>query len=65
MLGVRTTQNISVQSRTIEPSNKNRLLDSITLPNYEFTIKSPEFKKEGEEFIIWFLEGILEKNKLY
>jgi len=49
----------------MKADEKNRLLDSITLPNYEFTIKSPEFKKEGEEFIIWFLEGILEKNKLY
>ena len=49
----------------MKADEKNRLLDSITLPNYEFIIKSPEFKKEGEEFIIWFLEGILEKNPNY
>lgn len=44
---------------------KNRFLDNITLPNYEFVIKSPEFNREGEEFIIWFFEGILEKNPNY
>lgn len=44
---------------------KNRSLNSITLPNYEFNIKSPEFQKEGEAFTIWFLEGILEKNPDY
>lgn len=44
---------------------KNRSLNSITLPNYEFNIKSPEFQKKGEAFTIWFLEGILEKNPDY
>ncbi|OHB83126.1 MAG: hypothetical protein A3J73_05410 [Planctomycetes bacterium RIFCSPHIGHO2_02_FULL_38_41] len=28
-------------------------------------MKSPEFKKDGEEFNIWFLEGILEKSPNY
>ncbi len=44
---------------------KNRFLNSITLPNYEFVISLPEFKKEGEEFTIWFLEGVLERNPEY
>src|SRR5574341_481667 len=42
--------------------SKNRFLNPITLPNYEFIINSPEFKKEGEEFTIWFFEDIIEKN---
>ena len=49
----------------METEGKNRSINSITLPNYKFTIKSGEFKKEGEEFTIWFLEGILEKNPNY
>lgn len=44
---------------------KDRFLDAIMLPNYDFTINSPEFKKEGEDFTIWFFEGILEKNPNY
>lgn len=44
---------------------KNKPFNSITLPSYKFTISSPEFKKEGEEFTIWFFEGILEKNPNY
>lgn len=43
----------------------NRFLNSITLPYYEFTLKSPEFRREGEEFVIWFLEGVLEHNPDY
>lgn len=49
----------------METKAKNRALNPITLPNYEFTIKSEVFKKEGEEFTIWFLEGVLEKNPDY
>ncbi|KXK30116.1 MAG: hypothetical protein UZ01_01589 [Candidatus Brocadia sinica] len=49
----------------MKTETKNRFLNSITLPNYEFIITAPEFKKEGEEFIIWFFEGILEKNPNY
>lgn len=49
----------------METKAKNRFINSITLPHYEFTIKSTAFKKEGEEFTIWFLEGILEKNPNY
>ena len=49
----------------MEAKAKNRALNPITLPNYEFTIKSEVFKKEGEEFTIWFLEGVLEKNPDY
>ncbi|MGQ3684867.1 MAG: tetratricopeptide repeat protein [Candidatus Loosdrechtia sp.] len=43
----------------------NRFFSSITLPHYEFVLKSPEFGREGDEFIIWFLEGILEQNPNY
>ena len=49
----------------METKAKNRFINPITLPHYEFTIKSTAFKKEGEEFTIWFLEGILEKNPNY
>ncbi len=49
----------------MKTKTKNRLLTSITLPNYEFIINSPEFKKEGEEFTLWFLEGIIERNPNY
>ena len=49
----------------METKAKNRALNPITLPNYEFIIKSEVFKKEGEEFTIWFLEGVLEKNPDY
>ena len=45
--------------------SENRFLNSITLPNYEFIINSSEFKKEGEEFTIWFFENIIEKNPNY
>ncbi len=44
---------------------KSRSFNSITLPNYDFTLNAPEFKKEGEEFTIWFFEGILERNPNY
>lgn len=49
----------------MKTETKNRFLNSITLPNYEFIINSPEFQKEGEEFTIWFFEGILEGNPNY
>ncbi len=49
----------------METKAKNRLSGQITLPNYEFTLKSSEFKRDGEEFTIWFFEGILENNPNY
>lgn len=49
----------------MEIEAKNRFLTSITLPDYEFVINLPEFKREGEEFTVWFLEGILEDNPNY
>lgn len=54
-----------LRNHTMKTETKNRFLNTITLPNYEFTINSPEFKKEGEEFTIWFFEGILERNPNY
>ncbi len=38
---------------------------SIKIPEYEFTLKSPEFQKKDEEFVIWFLEGVLEIHPDY
>ncbi|BBO19036.1 conserved hypothetical protein [Candidatus Brocadia pituitae] len=49
----------------MKTDTKNRFLNSITLPNYDFVLNAPEFKKEGEEFTIWFFEGILEQNPNY
>lgn len=44
---------------------KNRFLNTVTLPNYDFALNAPEFKKEGEEFTVWFFEGILERHPNY
>lgn len=44
---------------------KNRFLNTVTLPNYDFVLNAPEFKKEGEEFTVWFFEGILERHPNY
>ncbi|MFQ5861596.1 MAG: tetratricopeptide repeat protein [Candidatus Brocadiales bacterium] len=38
---------------------------SITLPQYSFQLRSDEFKRPGEDFTIWFLEGVLENNPNY
>lgn len=43
----------------------NRFLNTVTLPNYDFVLNAPEFKKEGEEFTVWFFEGILERHPNY
>lgn len=40
-------------------------LPPITAPKYSFTIRDPEFKKNDDEFLIWFLEGVLEKYPDY
>lgn len=37
----------------------------IILPHYNFRIKSKEFSRSGEDFTIWFMEGILEENPNY
>jgi tetratricopeptide (TPR) repeat protein len=37
----------------------------ITTPKYNFTINDPEFKKDEDEFLIWFLEGVLESYPDY
>ena len=49
----------------MEKESSDRFFGTITLPNYEFTIKSHEFQKEGEDFILWFFEGIIEENPNY
>ncbi|OHB35455.1 MAG: hypothetical protein A2Y08_03745 [Planctomycetes bacterium GWA2_40_7] len=35
------------------------------IPEYEFDLKTPDFRKTDDEFIIWFLEGVLEKYPSY
>ena len=45
----------------MKTESKKRALSPIRLPKYNFTLRAPEFQKEGEEFIIWFFEGIIEK----
>lgn len=37
----------------------------IILPQHSFRVKSEEFKRSGEDFTIWFMEGILEGNPNY
>ncbi len=49
----------------METQQTNRFLRTITLPKYEFVLKSPEFNKKGEEFTIWFFEDILKVNPNY
>lgn len=38
---------------------------TIKIPEYKFDLKASEFQKTDEEFVIWFLEGILEKYPSY
>ncbi len=38
---------------------------TIKIPEYEFNLKAPEFQIGDEEFIIWFLEGVLENYPDY
>ncbi|MCF6148627.1 MAG: hypothetical protein E3K37_08205 [Candidatus Kuenenia sp.] len=45
--------------------SEKRILSPVKLPKYNFSIRAPEFQKEGEEFIIWFFEGIIEKKPDY
>lgn len=40
-------------------------LPSVTIPKYNFTLNAPEFKMSGDDFFIWFLVGVLEKNPNY
>lgn len=40
-------------------------LPAVTLPQCAFQVKSDKFGKSGEDFTIWFLEGILDKNPSY
>ncbi len=37
----------------------------LEIPEYRFDLKTPEFQKTDDEFIIWFLEGVLEKYPTY
>ncbi len=40
-------------------------LASISLPEYGFQLKSEDFKRSGDDFTIWFLEGVLKNNPNY
>lgn len=49
----------------MEPKAGSYNLPPITTPNYNFTINAPEFKMNEDAFLIWFLEGVLEKHPDY
>ncbi len=38
---------------------------TIRIPEYKFKLKAPDFQKDDEEFIVWFLEGVLENYPNY
>ena len=38
---------------------------TVKIPEYEFTLKSPDFQKKDDEFVVWFLEGVLENYPDY
>lgn len=38
---------------------------TLKIPEYTFDLKTPEFQKTDDEFMIWFLEGIIEKYPSY
>ncbi|MGR3309213.1 MAG: TPR end-of-group domain-containing protein [Candidatus Brocadiales bacterium] len=40
-------------------------LPPIVAPKYNFKINAPEFNMNNDEFLIWFLEGVLEKYPDY
>ncbi len=40
-------------------------LPPLSLPQYNFRLKAKEFNKSGEDFVIWFLEGVLKNNPNY
>lgn len=40
-------------------------LPQMGLPQHNFRLKAREFNKSGEDFTIWFLEGVLENNPNY
>ena len=37
----------------------------LEIPEYRFDLKTPEFQKTDDEFLIWFFEGVLEKYPSY
>jgi tetratricopeptide (TPR) repeat protein len=38
---------------------------TLRIPEYKFELKAPDFQKDDEEFIVWFLEGVLENYPNY
>ncbi len=38
---------------------------TLRIPEYNFDLKTPEFRKTDDEFEIWFLEGVLERYPAY
>lgn len=43
----------------MEAKSSSSNLPPIAVPNYNFTINTPEFKLNGDDFLIWFLEDVL------
>lgn len=38
---------------------------TLKIPEYKFELKAKEFQKKDEEFLVWFLEGVLENYPSY
>ena len=38
---------------------------TLRIPEHKFELKAPDFQKDDEEFIVWFLEGVLENYPNY
>lgn len=38
---------------------------TIRIPEYKFKLRAPEFQKDDDEFVVWFLEGVLENYPSY
>lgn len=49
----------------MEKKSDSYNLPPIAAPNYNFTINAPEFKMNDDDFLIWFLAGVLERHPDY
>lgn len=38
---------------------------TLSIPEYKFELKASSFQKDNEEFVIWFMEGVLENYPNY
>ncbi|MBI2559937.1 MAG: hypothetical protein HYW14_02240 [Planctomycetes bacterium] len=49
----------------MEKKSDSYNLPPVATPNYNFAINAPEFKMNEDDFLIWFLEGVLEIHPDY